>query len=137
MASLPLFLWQLSCAAFVVGFKQCFIYSAYRANPVIRNVFECGSWLNSAVEIAYFRIIDIAARHAYPFLHIIISVYVGNLFVKRVLQGGKATSSSFRVLPCRRNNISEAGKSSYFTGSEKSFQEERVAQKRECAVSGL
>jgi hypothetical protein len=38
--------------------------SAYGANPILWNVFKGSSWLNAAVGIAFFRIVDITADSA-------------------------------------------------------------------------
>jgi len=50
-------------------FEKGFVYTADRAYPVIRNIFERGAWFNAVVRITVLRIVHIAARAAYPFIH--------------------------------------------------------------------
>jgi hypothetical protein len=49
--------------------EERFVYTAYGADPVFGQVFESSSRFYAVFEIAYFWIVDIAARNTYPFLH--------------------------------------------------------------------
>jgi len=54
-------------ALFRIKLKKGFVYTAYGAYPIIRNIRKGGAWSNSTIGIADFGIIHITARYTDPF----------------------------------------------------------------------
>lgn len=56
--------------------KVLFTHSAYRAYPVVGNIFECCAGSDSSGGISYFRIIDPVADGASILFHNFVFVYI-------------------------------------------------------------
>lgn len=65
----PLLSWGYRSLVSFFRFKLVFSDSAYRAYPVVGNIFELCSGRNSAIGVAYCRVIDPTAHSTYIFVH--------------------------------------------------------------------